>query len=114
MLAAVRWDLWVPLTTALVMAITSYLTYQQAEGRLLQFHQAATALDDIKVWWSALSVEEQGEPRNFDMLVERTELVLQSELTGWLQEMRDALARLHSRQDTPPQEAPSKAPHPIH
>jgi hypothetical protein len=42
----------------------SYLTYQQAEGRLLQ--------------------------------------------------MRDALARLHARQDTPSQEAPSKAPHPSH
>ncbi|MFP2905206.1 DUF4231 domain-containing protein [Pyxidicoccus sp. 3LFB2] len=112
-LAALRWDLWVPLTTALVMAITSYLTYQQAEGRLLQCHRAATDLDDIKAWWSALSVDEQGEPRNFDTLVDSTELVLQSELTGWLQEMRDALARLHARQDKSPQEAGLKAPHPV-
>jgi hypothetical protein len=66
----------------------SYLTYPQAEGPLLQFHQVVTA--------------------------RRTERVLQNKLTGWLQEMRDALARLHARKDTPSQEVPSKAPHPIH
>ncbi|WPB73802.1 DUF4231 domain-containing protein [Archangium violaceum] len=98
-LVAAGWGLWVPLTTALVMVLTAWLGFQQTGNRLMKYQQAATDLDNIKAWWSALSLEDTGKPRYFEALVDSTELVLQGELTGWVQEMKEALVRLTPRSD---------------
>ncbi|QRN94457.1 DUF4231 domain-containing protein [Archangium violaceum] len=104
-LGAVGLTLWVALTTALVTSVTAWLGTLQAEHRLMKYHQSATDLDNIKAWWSALSIEEQGRRRNFELLRDSTELVLQMELTGWVREMKDALTRLHARHDRNAREA---------
>ena len=104
-LAAMGVELWVPLTTSLATSVTAWLGYQQAESQLTKYHQSTTDLDNIKAWWSALSLEEQGRRRNFENLIDSTEFVLQAELTGWLQEMRDTLARMQTRRDKHPGEA---------
>ncbi|WNG19045.1 DUF4231 domain-containing protein [Cystobacter fuscus] len=104
-LAAMGAELWVALTTSLVTSVTAWLGYQQAESQLTKYHQSTTDLDNIKAWWSALSLEEQGRRRNFENLIDSTEFVLQAELTGWLQEMRDTLARMQTRRDKNPAEA---------
>ncbi|PTL77851.1 DUF4231 domain-containing protein [Vitiosangium sp. GDMCC 1.1324] len=91
--------LWVPLTTAVVMALTAYFGYQQSESKILKYQQAATDLENLKTWWCTLSLEEHEDPRNFEALVEGVEAILQSELTGWVQEMKEALVRVDTRNE---------------
>jgi len=90
--------LWVALTTALVAAFTTYLQYRQVEGTLIQYNQAATNLVNVQTWWLALSGEEQAKQENVELLVDHTEKILESELTGWVQQMQDALAALRDQQ----------------
>ena len=98
LLAAVGLELWVALTTALVAAFTTYLQYRQVEGTLIQYNQAATNLVNVQTWWLALSGEEQAKQENVELLVDHTEKILESELTGWVQQMQDALAALRDQQ----------------
>ena len=93
-LAAIDEQAWIALTTALVAAIGTYLSYNQTESTLTKYNQAATDLENINLWWNALSPNAQSEKVNIDSLVEHTEQVLQSELDGWVQQMRDALSSL--------------------
>jgi SLOG in TRPM, prokaryote/SMODS and SLOG-associating 2TM effector domain 1/Protein of unknown function (DUF4231) len=98
LLAAMEFDLWIALTTALVTACTTYLGYQQIENTLMKYNQAATDLANVQGWWMALSLDERANQQNVDKLVEHTEKILASELTGWVQEMHDALAELRTQQ----------------
>jgi hypothetical protein len=94
-------DLWIALTTALAAACTTYLGYQQIENSLIKYNQAATDLANVHGWWMVLSLDERAAPNNVDTLVEHTEKILGSELTGWVQEMHNALAELRARQTRP-------------
>jgi SMODS and SLOG-associating 2TM effector domain 1/Protein of unknown function (DUF4231) len=98
LLAAIGFDLWIALTTALVTACTTYLGYQQIENALMKYNQAATDLVNVQGWWTALPLDERANQQNVDKLVEHTEKILASELTGWVQEMRDALAELRTQE----------------
>ncbi|MDN3515436.1 MAG: DUF4231 domain-containing protein [Candidatus Brocadia sp.] len=97
-LAAIHLELWVALTTSLATAFTTYFGYQQVENTLIQYNQAATNLSNIKSWWMSLSPEEQANQKNIGLLVDNTEKVLESELSGWVQHMQDALAELSVKQ----------------
>ena len=97
-LAAINKEIWVALTTSLATAFTSYFGYQQVENSFIQYNQAATNLGNIKSWWVSLEAEEQANQKNVDLLVEHTEKTLESELTGWVQHMQDALAELSAKQ----------------
>jgi hypothetical protein len=110
-LGAMGLELWVALTSTLVMTLIAWIGSQNAESLLTKYNQAVTDLEDTKAWWSALSIEEQGSRRNFEILVSRTELILQSELTGWVQEMKELLARLDARQEKPGKKAESRVEH---
>ena len=101
LLAAAGFDLWIALTTALAAACTTYLGYQQIENSLIKYNQAATDLTNVHGWWMALSLDERADPNNVDTLVEHTEKILGNELTGWVQEMHNALADLRARQTRP-------------
>jgi SMODS and SLOG-associating 2TM effector domain 1/Protein of unknown function (DUF4231) len=98
LLAAIGLDLWIALTTALVTACTTYLGYQQLENTLIKYNQAATDLANVQGWWMALSLDERANQQNVDKLVEHTEKILAGELTGWVQEMHNALAELRTQQ----------------
>jgi hypothetical protein len=100
-LATAGFDLWIALTTALAVACTTYLGYQQIENSLIKYNQAATDLANVHGWWMALSPDERADPRNVDTLVEYTEKILGNELTGWVQEMHNALAALRTQQTRP-------------
>jgi hypothetical protein len=114
-LASVRLELWVPLTTALVTAISAWLGLVQGDNRLMKYHQAAIELSNLQSWWSALSIEEQVQRRYFDMLVEGTETTLQGELSGWVQEMKDVLARTQPKhQKQPEPHGERREEHPVH
>ncbi|UOG77332.1 DUF4231 domain-containing protein (plasmid) [Hymenobacter tibetensis] len=97
-MAAIGQQVWIALTTSLVAAMGTFLSYRQTESTLIKFNQAATNLSNIRAWWNALSVEEQLRQSNTDLLVEHTEQVLELELAGWVRQMQDALAELHKNQ----------------
>jgi hypothetical protein len=107
-LAAIRLELWVVLATSIVMAITTYLGYQQSEAKLTKYQQATTDLENLKAWWSALSLEEQSDYRKFDTLVDGTELILQSEVSGWVQDMKEVILRMDARHEGEPGGTPGK------
>jgi hypothetical protein len=91
-------ELWIALTTALVTAFTTFLEYQQVESRLIRYNRTAINLHQIMMWWEALSVEEQADPRNVDKLVASTEGTIYSEHAAWVQEMQDVFDELSARQ----------------
>ena len=112
-LAAISRQVWVALTTAIAGGLTAYLSYQQTESTLTKYNQAATDLENVKSWWTALTAEEQANSENVTALVNHTEQTLESELSGWVQQMQDALANLRDSQEPKkevpgPEEDPSK------
>jgi len=98
LLVAIGLELWIALTTALVTAFTTFLEYQQVESRLIRYNRTAINLHQIMMWWEALSVEEQADPRNVDKLVASTEGAIYSEHAAWVQEMQDVFDELNARQ----------------
>jgi hypothetical protein len=98
LLAALGLELWIALTTTIVTAIVSFVEYEQIEKNLMNVNQAATDLSNIRSWWIALSSVEQTKQSNIDLLVGRTERVLQGEFSSWVQEMREALDALREQQ----------------
>jgi hypothetical protein len=103
-LAAIGFELWIAVTTAVIGACTSYLDYMQTENTLLQYNQAAASLETIRRWWLALPPREQLDARNVGRLVERSERIMRSELAGWMQDMHDTMADLSRAQERPPDE----------
>jgi hypothetical protein len=93
-LAALKWQLWIALTTALVTALTAYATDFQWENTLIKYNQAASDLNDLRSWWRALGPD--AKERNKDTLVESSEKILESEQSGWVQQMQDAMASVQA------------------
>ena len=98
LLAAISQQVWIAVTASLTAALGALLTYRQTESNLLKFNQAASDLDNIKSWWKVLSAAEKARQVNIDFLVDRTEKVLQTELDGWVLQMKNALADLEKSQ----------------
>lgn len=99
LLAALSLELWIALTTALVVALSSYIEQQQLETSLRKYNQASVELAALRNWWVALSAREQADQTNIDQLVEGSERVLQSEFSGWMEEMRDSIGKLREEQE---------------
>ncbi len=97
-LAAIGFELWIALTTALVTAFTTFLEYQKTEEKLMRYNQTATDLANIERWWVALSPEEQADPGNINKLVGQTETSIHQEHAAWVQDMQDAMAELRAEQ----------------
>jgi hypothetical protein len=97
-LAAIGLELWIAVTTALIGAFGTYLEAMQLENSLMMYNQAATDLAAIKAWWLALPTEAQQRQENVDRLVARAERIMQAELTGWVQEMQDAMTQMRLEQ----------------
>ena len=95
LLAVAGFQLWVAVTVAVVGALTTYLEALQLEATIMLYNQAATNLEGIRSWWTALPPDQQVLRRNVDRLVERSERVMRAEHGGWIQEMQDAMTRLH-------------------
>ena len=93
-LVAVNFQLWLPLTTAIVTAVATYFGYRQTENTLTKYNQTKEDLKNVRSWWYGLKPEEQAEQDNINSLVEYTEQVLQSEMDGWVQQMQNALDNL--------------------
>ena len=94
LLAAFGVELWIALTTALATSLTSWAATSQSEETLVRYNQSAADLANVKQWWTKLSPAARRNPKNIDQLVEVTEKVLETELSGWVQRMENALAQL--------------------
>jgi hypothetical protein len=94
LLAAVGAQLWVALTTALATALTASIASRQLDETLVRYNQSAADLANVRDWWTKLSPAAKRNPKNIDQLVEVTEKVLETELSGWVQRMENALAQL--------------------
>ena len=95
LLAAVGFQNWVALSTALATALASYLEYKRVEATLVGYNQAADTLYDIRAWWYSISPDDRAKIANFEKLVVSTEETIRSEHTSWLQDMQDRLANLY-------------------
>lgn len=96
LLAAINLQIWIAATTAIATALTAYLQHFQLETTLVKYNQSASDLTTVKGWWRALSKSEREIPQNKDLLVESTEKILENELSGWVQRMQDAMAKIRA------------------
>src|SRR5262249_17130373 len=99
LLAAVHAELWVALTTALATALTTWLASHQLDETLVRYNQSATDLANVRDWWTKLSPAAKPNAKNIHQLLEVTEKVLESELSGWVQRMENALAQLKTEEE---------------
>jgi hypothetical protein len=99
LMAALSQQIWIAVTASLTAALGTLLSYRQTESNLLKYNQAAADLDNVKSWWKALPAAERARQSNIDTLVDRTEKVLQTELDGWVQQMRNAMADVSKTYD---------------
>ena len=93
-LAAVNLQLWVPLTTAFVTALTAYLISLQYQETVVKHNQTKADLLNLIIWWEALSPVDKQDPIQIRRLVKTSEQVLIRENTGWVQLMQNALVEL--------------------
>ncbi len=100
LLAAINLALWLPLATALGAAFALYLENMQVVNTLTKYNQAATNLEDVKQWWTALPESEKKEQESFNKLVEATEKILESEQESWVQNMQNAIDKLYKKDKT--------------
>jgi hypothetical protein len=91
-------QIWVAVSSTVAAAVLSYLEFRRVETTLVAYNRAAVTLDNIQIWWVALSADEKRMPENFESLVQSTEMVLKAEQAGWTQEMREALAALRAEE----------------
>src|SRR5262249_24678689 len=96
---AIGAQLWVALTTALASALTTWLASRQLDETLVRYNQSAADLANVRDWWTKLSPAAKRNPKNIDQLVEFTEKVLETELSGWVQRMENALAQLKAEEE---------------
>lgn len=97
LLAAIGFKLWIALTIALVALFTTFLEYRQIQSTLIQYNQAVTNLLNLQNWWTALPIEDKQKQENIDRLVDSSETILNSEMTGWVQQMQSAMAKIYEQ-----------------
>ena len=100
LLAAINLALWLPLATAIGAAFALYLEYMQVVNTLTKYNQAATNLEDVKQWWTALPESEKTVHESCNKLVEATEKILESEQESWVQHMQNAIDKLYKKDAT--------------
>jgi len=97
-LAAINFEVWVALTTALATAFTTKLEIDQVENSLVQYNIALSSMRNIESWWTALSPWEKTRRKNIDLLVDQAEATLERETAGWVQQMQSELDKLTEKQ----------------
>ena len=95
--AAAGLEVWVGLTSGIAAAALAYLGYLQVDNSIVSYNQAASALQSHQDDWDARSAQHRT-PEAFHELVARSESVLTTELSGWVQQMNESLRELAARQ----------------
>jgi hypothetical protein len=106
-LAAIRFEVWVALTTALATTFTNKLEIDQVENSLVQYNVTLTNLRNIQSWWKGLTSWEKTRSKNIDLLVDQTEKALERETAGWVQQMQSTLDKLTEKEKGSDQQSES-------
>jgi hypothetical protein len=109
LLAAIRYEIWVAVTTSLVGIYTTLLEAWQLETSVTLYNQASTDLIAIRAWWFALPPTDQDRQEYIDRLVDKSEQIMRAEHVGWVQDMQDAMTQL--RLEEAADEASGAKPH---
>ncbi len=106
LLAAAGFEVWIGLTTAIAANVVAYLGYLQVEPTLVAYNQAAARLEGVRRAWEA-----QPPPkRDFARLVADCEGVLATELSGWVQQMNQAIEEAARKHETSARESKQASP----
>lgn len=107
-LAAIGAQYWLPLSAAIVSAMTAFLEYRQIEPILVKYNLTKSSLENINSWWEGLPAEEQKKEENIANLVRETEAILESENQGWVQYVKQAqeTQKMTAPEETVVEEAP--------
>ncbi len=98
LLAAAGFEVWIGLTTAIAANVVAYLGYLQVEPTLVAYNQAASRLEGVRRAWEA----QPARKRDFGKLVADCEGVLATELSGWVQQMNQAIEEAARKAETSP------------
>jgi hypothetical protein len=98
-LAAARQEVWIGLTAGASAAALAYLGYLQVDNTIVTYNQTASRLAALQRGWHALSPAQRNGPA-FKRLITGCEAALATELSGWVQQMNDALEDLRHDQAT--------------
>ena len=96
-LAAANHEVWIGLTAGASAAVLAYLGYLQVDNTIVTYNQTAHRLAALERSWRALSPAQQNNTA-FKHLVTGCEAALATELSGWVQQMNDALHDLRRDQ----------------
>lgn len=96
LLAAAGFEIWIGLTTAISGAALAHLGYLQVDNTIIAYNQSAAQLAGLVREYRAAK-EDQPSPEALH-LVTRGEAVLTTELSGWVQQMSDAMHELQQQQ----------------
>lgn len=96
LLAAVQQEIWVAVTSAGAGVVAAYLEIKSVEPTIASYNQAASDLNNTRIWWSALPASQKTQHARFEQLVKNTETIIQTENATWVQEMQEALRQLYS------------------
>jgi len=107
-LAAINMAVWIAVSNAVAASLLSFLEFKKLDTTLVGYNQTATNLENILCWWHALTPESKNDPKNRGKLVDNSENVIRAETTGWVQEMRDAMATLYEEKKPPKKDEDSK------
>ena len=100
-LAAVGFEIWIPVSVSLAAALGGYLELRRVESTLAVYTRAAMELENVATWWSALPPGEKSRDGRRVELVSKTEAALQTESTNWQQEIQDAIDELRKEESEP-------------
>ncbi|MEM7584215.1 MAG: DUF4231 domain-containing protein [Acidobacteriota bacterium] len=98
--ASVGQEIWVPVAVSVSTALTSYyLQLRSVETHLAGYNRASLELSNVATWWCGLSQAAKQDHVKFSQLVERTEAILTSENSSWVQNMQAAVAQTDDRDE---------------
>lgn len=107
LLAALGLELWIGLTTSFTGAVAAWIGSLQIDNTLVTYNQAASRLDGLQTRWLARPAADPDGTR-FDTFVQDAEDALEVELSGWVQQMNEALERRRAQAE--PANDPSSPP----
>lgn len=81
--------------------------YHQVDNTIVTYNQSAAKLAELEVHWQALRRPTQCDLAAFEKLVTSAEDVLATELTGWVQQMNDAMSELNRKDAAARKAAPA-------
>jgi conflict system pore-forming effector with SLATT domain/uncharacterized protein DUF4231 len=99
LLAAAGAEIWIGLTATVSAAATAYLASLQIDNTIVAYNQSASKLSDLVNEWSSRAPDRPHRAA-FEDLVSRGEAVLTGELSGWVQQMNDAMRQLQESHAT--------------